>query len=822
MWWQKIKHSLFLKMMLAFIVGVVVLGIVIVSFVARDSIQSIKAETSTRLQIVSKEKMEKLDQRLTEMERLTEVVASDPYAREYFKEYIQTKVDDPEKKRRISDYLEGVVGKSNGIYENVAYSYQGRTLLDGIGGKSIDRPVKQNQTAYGIIKQSPATGLPVMVNYVMVDNSYMLLLAIDLSKVNKQIIDNGVNGELKTIIINGAGLVIASDQKEQIMKTNLNKLDNRFYNEVLRTGSGIGDVTLNGTPCHAAFEKVGKRDLYLITLIPISACVAKANGIISGFAILLVICLGVGIACLYFWGKRLLIQPIQGLTAATEKMALGDCNVQIDVKTKDEIGRLSQSFNTMVGNIREGAIAAQRIANGDLDVQLPVRSEHDLLNQNLNGMIKNLKAVIQDMNALTEAGYNGMLSYRIDSSKHYGDFQKIVRGVNQTLDAVIEPINESAAVLQEMANGNLRSRVTGNYRGEHARIKDMMNMTLETLQGYVNAISGVLKEMANGNLTVGIEEEYRGDFGEIKESLTLITESLNQVLGDIQVAAEQVSVGAGQMSLSSQTLSQGAAEQASTMEEIGASVTQITSQTHTNAVNANHANQLALNVKKRANEGNQQMVEMLKAMENINESSANISKIIKVIDEIAFQTNILALNAAIEAAWAGQFGKGFAVVAEEVRNLAARSAKAAKETTALIEGSIQKVGIGTDLANDTAKALGQIVEGIAETAQLVDEIATSTNEQANGITQINQGINQVAEVTQSNTATAEQGAASSEELASQAQLLQNMVGRFKLKRSTGQNEPQLQIETEQREERSQENVNPRRRPTNRRIDFGKY
>jgi methyl-accepting chemotaxis protein len=210
---------------------------------------------------------------------------------------------------------------------------------------------------------------------------------------------------------------------------------------------------------------------------------------------------------------------------------------------------------------------------------------------------------------------------------------------------------------------------------------------------------------------------------------------------------------------------------------------EISAQTRQNAQNAGQANGLALSAKSDAEAGNGQMKDMLKAMDEINEESANIYKIIKVIDDIAFQTNILALNAAVEAARAGQHGKGFAVVAEEVRNLAARSANAAKETTALIEGTIKKVEGGTKIANETAGALDKIVNGVTKAAELVGEIAAASTEQAAGITQVNQGIEQVSQVVQTNSATSEESAAASEELSSQAEVLKEMVGKFKLKKA---------------------------------------
>ena len=342
---------------------------------------------------------------------------------------------------------------------------------------------------------------------------------------------------------------------------------------------------------------------------------------------------------------RHISRPIGKMVEAADKLALGDINVNVQSDFKDEIGKLADSFGKMIVNIREQARAAERIAAGDLTVQVDIRSENDLLGMKLSEMV----------------------------------------------------------------------------------------------------------------------------------------EKNNEILTNIAVAADQVAAGAKQVSDSSMALSQGATEQASSIEELTASLEEISSQTELNAKNATQANELAGTVKTNAEQGNSRMQEMLKAMEEINVSSANISKIIKVIDEIAFQTNILALNAAVEAARAGQHGKGFAVVAEEVRNLAARSADAAKETTDMIEGSIKKAEDGTKIANETATALNKIVDGVAKAATLVSGIAVASNEQSSGIAQINQGIMQVSQVVQTNSATSEESAAASEELASQAALLKDSVNRFKLK-----------------------------------------
>ncbi len=465
----------------------------------------------------------------------------------------------------------------------------------------------------------------------------------------------------------------------------------------------------------------------------------------------------------------------------------GDIDVYVpEEKFKGAYRVMAAGVNKMVSGhiaVKKKAMACvAEFAQGNFEAELEkFPGKKAFINENMEALRKNLKEVNVEVLRLVEASNAGKLTERANAQAFSGDWKKLISGLNGLIDAIIEPVQEAALVLEEMAKGNLQVSVKGDYKGDHAKIKNSLNDTITTLYSYVNEISSVLVDMANGNLDVGITAEYRGDFIEIKNSLNNIIQAFNNVLHDINNAAAQVAAGARQVSDSAQILSQGSTEQASSIEQLTASMEEIATQTRQNAVNANQANELALAAKGGAIDGNEQMQGMLKAMDEINDSSSNISKIIKVIDEIAFQTNILALNAAVEAARAGQHGKGFAVVAEEVRNLAARSANAAKETTGLIEGSIKKVEGGTKIANATAEALTKIVDGVTKAANLVGDIATASDEQASGIAQVNQGITQVSDVTQNNSATSEESAASSEELSSQAEVLREQVGRFKLK-----------------------------------------
>ncbi len=360
--------------------------------------------------------------------------------------------------------------------------------------------------------------------------------------------------------------------------------------------------------------------------------------------------------------------PLHELTASMERFAVDDFSQKIDKDYPGVWADLKKSTNTTIGVMRKTVSIIRRVSQGDLSdldyvQKIGKQSENDELVPSFIRMIGAIEGLIRDADMLAGEAVEGKLSTRADATRHQGEYRKVIEGFNATLDAVIKPVNEASACLQEMAGGNLDVEMKGDYKGDHAVIKENLNATLALL---------------------------------------------NDILNQFSRAVDQVTTGARQVSGSSQSLSQGATESASSLEEISASMHELTSQTNMNAENATQASQLAVQAKISAEKGDAEMGNMVRAMNDINESASSISKIIKAIDEIAFQTNLLALNAAVEAARAGKHGKGFTVVAGEVRNLAQRSAAAARETAEMIEGSIKKTEAGARIAKETSKALEEI------------------------------------------------------------------------------------------------------------------
>jgi methyl-accepting chemotaxis protein len=751
---------------------------------------------------------------------------------------------------------------------------------------------------------------------------------------NNQPLDNDIQvvDELLSDMGNVATIFIKSEDDFQRIATNI--IDNQgqravgtflgqdsaAYAPVSRGETYIGQADILGLPYKTVYHPIEQNNevIGIIFLgIPQSEIQEMMAGYIGSFQSRLLIIIMISlivIVILVSIFSSIIINPISRLTTTADKLSLGDTDVELEVNSKDEVGQLVSSFINMVENIKEQTNAAERIASGDLEIDLIPKSEKDVLTNSLNKVAHSLKQLLDEADNLVRLAIVGKLDQRGDALQFEGGYKDLINGINVLTDTLVGHINnipvpaliidkdftiqflndaalkvleaspeiilgnkcydffktedcqtancacsqailksdvvieqttanpgdksleieytgvplkdregnvigaleviidqteiisaqriqEKQAVyqseeveklmasLEQLAKGDLSIDLvvsqgdedTKGIRDNFVKISDSLTLTTNSIKEYINEISFTLNEMANNNFDLSIDREYLGDFNQIKVSLNHIIDQFNIVLKEIQVVADQVGAGAHEVSDSSQSLSQGSTEQASSVEEASASITQVAEQTKQNAVNANRASEISSKARDIAITGNEKMSDMLLAMDNINESSTKIGNIIKVIDDIAFQTNILALNAAVEAARAGEHGKGFAVVAEEVRSLAARSANAAKETTEMIDESIKRASGGSEIANETAKALDEIVKSVNQTVEIVEDISNASNEQASAIAQINEGINQIATVTQSNTATAEESAAASEEMASQAEMLNNLVMKFKIK-----------------------------------------
>ncbi|MBN1970596.1 MAG: HAMP domain-containing protein [Candidatus Delongbacteria bacterium] len=398
------------------------------------------------------------------------------------------------------------------------------------------------------------------------------------------------------------------------------------------------------------------------------------------------------------------------------------------------------------------------------DYDLNQKDEVGEVYQALLSIVNILKSFNIEFNILTDSVKNDNYKIRLDESNFAGGFKDILKASNSLMTILEEKIMFQISVQE-------KDKKVNSYQKDE-----------------VSKLKSILVKMSQGDLTGKYDVgEYDKDtmeayntFSEISSLVNSTISSLNEVLIQVRTASTQVQSASEQVSGASQSLSSGTTEQASSLEQISSTMQEIASQTRLNADNAGQANNLSIAAKDEAENGNKEMKNLIEAMKDINKSSRDISKIIKVIDEIAFQTNLLALNAAVEAARAGKHGKGFAVVAEEVRNLAARSAKAAKETSELIENSIKKVKQGTELVDKTGDALEKIVNGATKVRDLVAEITIASKEQTTGVLQANSALDQVSNVTQQNAANSEETAAAAEEMSSQATELENLLNKFTL------------------------------------------
>jgi methyl-accepting chemotaxis protein len=442
--------------------------------------------------------------------------------------------------------------------------------------------------------------------------------------------------------------------------------------------------------------------------------------------------IGLGIT---LWVSLSITRGLRLMTAAAQRIALGDIEQRLDYTARDEIGTLAGSFRALMDYITGIAGAAAALSRNDRTYTIIPRSPQDTLSRHFMSINAALYGLVDETKGVIQAARAGQLHVRGDAARFQGVYAELLQGLNAALEAVVAPIDEATTVLQSVAARDLRARMQGTYQGAFA-----------TMQAALN---------------------------------TAVT-NLNEALEQVAVAAEQVAATSGQMRTDSQVLARGASEQASTLQEVVSCLQEMAAMSKQNTANAQQAQDLATHARGSADRGTESVQRLSSAMAQIQTASHETAKIIKTIDEIAFQTNLLALNAAVEAARAGDAGKGFAVVADEVRSLAMRSAEAAQHTARLIEDARQRTANSAAVSTEVLVNLEEIIGQVHRVGEVMVDITTASEQQNQEVEQLKTVAGQMNRVTQQNAASSQETASAAQELASQAATLRHLVGAFHL------------------------------------------
>jgi len=448
-----------------------------------------------------------------------------------------------------------------------------------------------------------------------------------------------------------------------------------------------------------------------------------------------IVLLAVGLTAVGIVLRRGAILPLRRMAATAREIATGHLDQEVDHRSADEIGDLADAFREMVTYLNGMATGADAFGRGDLSHEVTAHDDDDRLATAFGQLQSTMRAVLAESAAILAAAQEGDLGRRGDAAQFDGAYRELIEGFNATLDTTVAPVNEAVEALERLAEGDLAVRMSGDYRGDHARIKEAFNRTTGELGTVVSAVVARSAE---------------------------VDRATEEIAGSNRDLANRIE------------------EEASSLEETAAAVEEITATVEQNADHADRANTLADQASGSADEGAIVVCEAVGAVGEIEESSTRIQEIIEVIDEIAFQTNLLSLNAAVEAARAGEQGRGFAVVAAEVRNLARRSAKAAEEIKVLITESVSRVNTGNDLVMETGESLANIRGSVREMTETVVQIADATREQATGIGSVNQAVGRMNDMTRSNSAVVAEVARKAHRLRELTGAMRSELGRLKV------------------------------------------